>query len=63
LVFDYVHGADQEVLETSGAEEISLFGQSQSGTLCAMYASLFPRGPLKISNIECAVLKISVKRD
>ena len=47
LVLDYVHGAVQKVLETSGADEISLFGQSQSGTLCAMYASLFPGGPLK----------------
>lgn len=47
LVLDHVHGAVQEVLETSGADEISLFGQSQSGTLRAMYASLFPRGPLK----------------
>ena len=47
LVLDYVHGAVQKVLETSGADEISLFGQSQGGTLCAMYTSLFPRGPLK----------------
>jgi len=47
LVLDYVHGAVQKVLETSGAEEISLHGQSQGGTLCAIYASLFPRGPLK----------------
>jgi polyhydroxyalkanoate synthase subunit PhaC len=47
LVLDYVHGAVQKVLETSGADKISLFGQSQGGTLCAMYASLFPRGPLK----------------
>ena len=47
LVLDYVHGAVQKVLETSGADEISLFGQSQGGTLCAMYASLFPSGPLK----------------
>ena len=47
LVLDYVHGAIQKVLETSGADEISLLGQSQGGTLCAMYASLFPRGPLK----------------
>ena len=47
MVLDYVHGAVQKVLETSGAEEISLFGQSQGGTLCAMYASLFPEGPLK----------------
>jgi polyhydroxyalkanoate synthase len=47
LVLDYVHGAVQKVLETSVAEEISLFGQSQGGTLCVMYASLFPDGPLK----------------
>src|ERR687897_426283 len=47
LVLDYVHGAVQKVLETSGAVEISLFGQPQGGTLCATYASLFPRGPLK----------------
>jgi polyhydroxyalkanoate synthase len=47
LLLDYVHGAVQEVLETSGADQISLFGQSQGGTLCAMYASLFPRSPLK----------------
>ena len=42
-----MHGAVQNILETSGAREISLFGQSQGGTLCAMYASLFPDGPLK----------------
>ena len=47
LVLDYMHGAVQRVLEISGAREISLFGQSQGGTLCAMYASLFPGGPLK----------------
>jgi polyhydroxyalkanoate synthase len=47
LVLDFVYGAVQKVLETSGADEISLFGQSQGGTLCAMYASLFPAGPLK----------------
>jgi polyhydroxyalkanoate synthase subunit PhaC len=47
LVLDHVHGAVQKVLQTSGAGEISLFGHSQGGTLCAMYASLFPSGPLK----------------
>ena len=47
LVLDYIHGSVQKILETSGAEEISLFGQSQGGTLSAMYASLFPDGPLK----------------
>ncbi|MDQ3285213.1 MAG: alpha/beta fold hydrolase, partial [Actinomycetota bacterium] len=47
LVLDYLHGAVQKVLQTSGADEISLLGQFQGGTLCAMYTSLFPRGPLK----------------
>src|SRR5215204_3162898 len=47
FVLDYMCGAVQKVLETSGAEEISLFGHSQGGTLCTMYASLFPGGPLK----------------
>ena len=47
FVLDYMHGAIEKVVETSGADEVSLFGQSQGGTLCAMYASLFPGGPLK----------------
>lgn len=47
LVLDYLPDAVKQVLETSGAAEISLFGQSQGGTLSAMYASLFPDGPLK----------------
>ncbi|MDQ3428625.1 MAG: alpha/beta fold hydrolase, partial [Actinomycetota bacterium] len=47
FVLDYMHGAVQKVIEVSGAEEVSLFGQSQGGTLSAMYASLFPGGPLK----------------
>ena len=47
LVLDYIPGAVQAVLETSGAAGISLFGQSQGGTLSAMYASLFPDGPLE----------------
>ena len=42
FVLDYMPGAVEKVLETSGAEGVSLFGQSQGGTLCAMYASLFP---------------------
>ncbi len=28
FVLDFIHGAVEKVLETSGAEEISLFGQS-----------------------------------
>ena len=47
FVLDYMHGAVEKVVETSGAEEVSLFGQSQGGTVCAMYASLFPEGPVK----------------
>jgi polyhydroxyalkanoate synthase len=47
LILNYMHGAVQNILETSGAREVSLFGQSQGGTLCAMYASLFPDRPLK----------------
>jgi polyhydroxyalkanoate synthase subunit PhaC len=47
FVLDYMHGAVEKVIETSGAEEVSLFGQSQGGTLSAMYASLFPEGPVK----------------
>jgi polyhydroxyalkanoate synthase len=47
LVLEHVDGAVHKVLETSGAAEISLLGQSQGGTLCTMYASLFPEGPLK----------------
>ena len=47
FVLDYMHGAVEKVVETSGAEGVSLFGPSQGGTLCAMYASMFPGGPLK----------------
>jgi polyhydroxyalkanoate synthase subunit PhaC len=47
LVLEYLPGAVGKVLETSGAAEVSLFGQSQGGTLCAIYAALFPDGPLK----------------
>jgi polyhydroxyalkanoate synthase len=47
FVLDYMHGAVEKVVETSGAERVSLLGQSQGGTLCAMYASLFPGGPLE----------------
>ena len=47
FVLDYMHGAVEKVIDTSGAEGVSLFGQSQGGTLSAMYASLFPEGPVK----------------
>ena len=45
FVLDYMHGSVQKIREISGAEgadEVSLFGQSQGGTLSAMYAALFP---------------------
>jgi len=47
FVLDYMHGAVDKVIETSGAGGVSLFGQSQGGALCAIYASLFPDGPVK----------------
>ena len=47
FVLDYMCGAVRKVLETSGAEEVSLFGHSQGGTLCSIYACLFPGSPLK----------------
>jgi len=47
FVLDYMRGAVEKVVETSGAGGVSLFGQSQGGTLSAMYASLFPGGPVR----------------
>ena len=47
LILDYLDAAVRTVLETSGAAEISLLGQSQGGTMCAMYAALFPEGPVR----------------
>jgi len=47
LVLDYLPEAVEKVLATSGADGVSMFGQSQGGTLCAMYAALFADGPLK----------------
>ncbi len=47
LVLDYMHDAVQKVVEISGAAEVSLLGHSQGGTLSAMYAALFPDGPIK----------------
>ena len=47
FVLDYMHGAVEKVVEVSGAEEVSLLGQSQGGTLSAMYAALFPGGSVE----------------
>jgi polyhydroxyalkanoate synthase len=43
-VFDYLAEAVRQVLRTSGAEAVSLFGACIGGLLAAMYAALFP-GP------------------
>lgn len=42
FVLDYMYGSVQKIREISGSKEVSLFGQSQGGTLSAMYAALFP---------------------
>jgi polyhydroxyalkanoate synthase len=46
-VLDYLPRMVRKVLRVSGAEEITLFGYCQGGTISAMYASLFPGGPLR----------------
>ena len=47
LVLDYLPRMIRRVLRASGAEELSLFGYCQGGTMAAMYASLFPEGPAR----------------
>jgi polyhydroxyalkanoate synthase subunit PhaC len=47
LVLDYLPRMVRKVLRASGSEELSLFGYCQGGTMAAMYASLFPEGPLR----------------
>ncbi len=46
-VLDYLPEAVEQVLSNSGAEELSLFGYCQGGTMSLMYASLFPGKPPK----------------
>ncbi len=46
-ILDYMPEAVQSVLDSSRAEELSIFRCCQSGTMNAMYASLFPDRPLK----------------
>jgi polyhydroxyalkanoate synthase len=46
-VLDYMPGAVEQVLSNSSAEELTLFGYCQGGTMSVMYASLFPGKPLK----------------
>jgi len=47
LVLDYLPRMVRKVLRASGIGEITLFGYCQGGTIAAMYASLFPKGPLR----------------
>jgi polyhydroxyalkanoate synthase len=46
-VLDYLPRVIRKVLRASGSEELTLFGYCQGGTISAMYASLFPAGPLR----------------
>ncbi len=46
-VLDYLPEAVEQVLSNSGAEELTLFGYCQGGTMVAMYAALFPEAPLR----------------
>lgn len=46
-VLDYIPRAIKKVLRTSHAEEFTLLGYCMGGTMCAMYASLFPDKPLR----------------
>ncbi len=41
-VLDYMPRAIRKVLRKSGEDQITLFGYCMGGTMCAMYASLFP---------------------
>src|SRR2546425_8123955 len=46
-VLDYIPRAVKKVLRTSHAEEYTLLGYCMGGTMCAMYAALFPGKPLR----------------
>jgi polyhydroxyalkanoate synthase subunit PhaC len=46
-VLDYLPEAVENVVRSSRAEELTLFGYCQGGTIAAMHASLFPGKPLK----------------
>ncbi len=46
-VLDYMPGAIERVLEISRAEELTILGHCQGGTMSAMYAALFPEGALR----------------
>ena len=46
-ILDYMPEAVQSVLRDSQAEELTMFGHCQGGTMSAMYASLFSEEHLK----------------
>src|SRR5215218_2118247 len=46
-VLDYLPEVMEQVLANSLADELTLFGYCQGGTISAMYAALFPQGALK----------------
>jgi polyhydroxyalkanoate synthase len=41
-ILDYLPEAVENVLKSSRAEELTLFGYCQGGTMATMYAALFP---------------------
>ena len=47
FVLDYLPAAAENVLRGSRAEELTLFGYCQGGTIAAMYAALFSGEPLR----------------
>jgi polyhydroxyalkanoate synthase subunit PhaC len=46
-ILDYMPEAVESVLKNSRAEELTVFGYCQGGTMNAMYASLFPEEHLQ----------------
>ncbi|HEY6752690.1 MAG TPA: alpha/beta fold hydrolase [Rubrobacteraceae bacterium] len=46
-ILDYMPEAVESVLKNSRAEELTVFGYCQGGTMSAMYASLFPEEHLR----------------
>ncbi len=46
-ILDYMPEAVESVLSSSQAEELTIYGYCQGGTMSAMYASLFPEEHLK----------------
>jgi polyhydroxyalkanoate synthase subunit PhaC len=46
-VMDYMPAAVRKVLRTAGTDQFSLAGYCMGGTLTALYAALYPDGPLR----------------